>query len=384
DQALNWQDQAKSLPVAEDPAPRLGEMLVEARNVHEEVVEAAASKQANVRKNLNASQKSLRVDAEKLDQLVNLIGELVIATASSRLQAGVNAEPALKESLSVMERLVESIRDSALSLRMVQIGETFNRFQRVVLDVSRELGKDVRLEISGGDAELDKTLVERIRDPLMHLVRNGIDHGLESTQVRQEQGKPAQGTIRLNAFHDSGSIIIEVSDDGKGLQRDAIRKKAIEKGLIREQDELSDREIYRLIFEPGFSTAAQVTNLSGRGVGMDVVKREVESLRGSVDIDSAPGKGTKISIRLPLTLAIINGFLFRVGSAHYVIPLELVGECIESPRLNGTDEAYMSLRNSILPLLRLSNLFQQEVQPNQRENVIVIESAGTRTGLVVN
>src|SRR5690606_25294424 len=332
EQALQWQDNARTDNQQAHEAPRLGDVLVQSRDVHEAVVQAAATKQETVRKSLSANQKSLRVDAEKLDELVNLIGELVIATASSRLQADKSGDAELKESLSVMERLVEGIRDSALSLRMVQIGETFNRFQRVVLDVSRELGKDVRLEISGGDAELDKTLVERIRDPLMHLVRNGIDHGLESTQVRQEQGKPIQGTIRLNAFHDSGSIIIEVSDDGKGLQRDAIRKKAIEKGLIREQDELSDREIYRLIFEPGFSTAAQVTNLSGRGVGMDVVKREVEALRGSIDIDSAPGKGTKISIRLPLTLAIINGFLFQVGQAQYVVPLEMVGECIESPR----------------------------------------------------
>src|SRR5690606_24136120 len=222
------------------------------------------------------------------------------------------------------------------------------------------------------------------RDPLMHLIRNGIDHGLEDTATRLTLHKPSQGTVRLNAFHDSGSIIIEVSDDGRGLQRDKIRRKAIAQGLIREQDELSDRDIYRLIFEPGFSTAEQVTNLSGRGVGMDVVRREVEALRGSIDIDSNPGQGTKISIRLPLTLAIINGFLFRVGAAQYVVPLEGVGECIESPRLNQANEAYMNLRGSVLPLLRLSHLFQMETQPNQRENVIVIESAGLRAGLVVN
>lgn len=383
EQALQWQNTSRSAP-REIQTPRLGDVLVQSRDVHEEVVQAAAAKQESVRKSLSTHQKSLRVDAEKLDELVNLIGELVIATASSRLQADKSGDPDLKESLSVMERLVEGIRDSALSLRMVQIGETFNRFQRVVLDVSRELGKDVRLEISGGDAELDKTLVERIRDPLMHLVRNGIDHGLEDPQTRLAQGKPAQGTMRLNAFHDSGSIIIEVSDDGRGLQRDRIRQKAIEKGLIREQDELSDREIYRLIFEPGFSTADKITNLSGRGVGMDVVKREVESLRGSIDIDSAPGQGTRISIRLPLTLAIINGFLFRVGQAQYVVPLEVVGECIESPRLQQSSEAFMELRGHVLPLLRLSHLFQQEAAPNQRENIIVIESAGSSAGLVVN
>lgn len=384
EQALQWQDSARQSLQEPGETPRLGEVLVQSRDVHEAVVQAAATKQETVRKNLSAGQKSLRVDAEKLDQLVNLIGELVIATASSRLQADKSGDPDLKESLSVMERLVEGIRDSALSLRMVQIGETFNRFQRVVLDVGRELGKDVRLEISGGEAELDKTLVERIRDPLMHLVRNGIDHGLEDIQTRLEQGKPAQGTIRLNAYHDSGSIIIEVSDDGRGLQRDSIRKKAMERGLIREQDELSDREIYRLIFEPGFSTADKITNLSGRGVGMDVVKREVEALRGNIDIDSAPGRGTRISIRLPLTLAIINGFLFRVGQAQYVVPLEMVGECIESPRLNQTDEAYMELRGHVLPLLRLSHLFQQEASVSQRENIIVIESAGYQVGLVVN
>jgi two-component system chemotaxis sensor kinase CheA len=271
---------------------------------------------------------------------------------------------------------------------MVQIGATFSKFQRVVRDVSRELGKDIELIITGGDTELDKTVVERIGDPLTHLVRNSMDHGIESAEVRRARGKPATGRVILNAYHDSGSIVIEISDDGGGLNRERILKKALERGLIEPGHNLSDREIYQLIFEPGFSTVDQVTNLSGRGVGMDVVRRNINELRGSIELDSEEGKGTTIRIRLPLTLAIIDGFLVGVGASSYVVPLDMVKECVE---LRGEDMAkstkgYLNLRGEVLPLVRLRELFdtRETAGGPRRENVVVVGYGDMKAGLVVD
>lgn len=282
---------------------------------------------------------------------------------------------------------MEEIRDSALTLRMVQIGETFNRFQRVVRDVSKELGKDIKLEINGADTELDKTVVEKIGDPLMHLVRNAMDHGIESAQARQAAGKPAQGKLQLNAYHDSGSIVIEVIDDGPGLSRDKIIAKAKEKGMSVDENTMSDNDIYRLIFEAGLSTADQVTNLSGRGVGMDVVKRNIESLRGTVDVHSEPGKGTTVSIRLPLTLAIIDGFLVGVGDSSYVIPLDLIHECIElsdDEQKEVAMQSYISLRGEVLPFLRLREFFKDNAKEKTRENIVVVKFGNQKAGFVVD
>jgi two-component system, chemotaxis family, sensor kinase CheA len=268
-----------------------------------------------------------------------------------------------------------------MQLRMVKIGATFKRFQRVVYDVSRELGKDIALVVSGEDAELDKTVVEKIGDPLMHLVRNAIDHGIEAPPVRKACGKSATGTIRLDAYHDSGSFVIDVSDDGGGLNCDKILAKAVERGLIEPGRPLSEHEIYDLIFQPGFSTAEQVTNLSGRGVGMDVVKQNIKALRGSVAISSQPGNGTTISVRLPLTLAIINGFLVGLGKSMFVVPLEMIEECME---LAERDLDYTNLRGSVLPFIRLRELFNLEAAGTGRENVVVVRSGGYRAGLVVD
>ena len=229
----------------------------------------------------------------------------------------------------IFQQLAHGNHIGALRLRMIPIGDTFNRFRRVVRDVSQELGKDIDLIISGAETELDKTVVEKIGDPLMHLLRNAMDHGIESAEARLAAGKPLKGHLHLNAYHDSGSIVLEIADDGAGLNRDRILEKAQERGLIAPGATLTDQEIYNLIFEPGFSTAQAVTNLSGRGVGMDVVKRNITLLRGTVDLDSKPGQGTVIRIRLPLTLAIINGFLVSIGQSTYVIPLDMVQECIE-------------------------------------------------------
>jgi two-component system chemotaxis sensor kinase CheA len=265
---------------------------------------------------------------------------------------------------------------------MVKIGATFNRFQRVVHDVAREIGKDIGLAVSGEDTELDKTVVEKIGDPLTHLVRNAIDHGIEPAELRAERGKPLRGTVRLNAFHDSGSIVIEVSDDGGGLDRERILAKAIERGLIEPDRKLSDQEIYGLIFEPGFSTAAAITNLSGRGVGMDVVKRNITALRGTVMVDSAPGLGTTVTVRLPLTLAIIDGFLVGLGTATFVVPLDMIDECIEFAAEPGHD--YTNLRGQVLPFIRLRSLFGVSTPPPRRESIVVVKHQGQRIGLVVD
>ncbi len=228
----------------------------------------------------------VRVNADKLDELISLVGELVIASAGASLLARSCNNAPLQESTSTVSGLVEDILDSALHLRMIPIGDTFNRFRRVVRDVSQELGKDIDLIISGAETELDKTVVEKIGDPLMHLLRNAMDHGIESAEARRAAGKPSKGHLSLNAYHDSGSIVIEIADDGAGLNRERILEKAQERGLVASGAVLSDQEIYNLIFEAGFSTAEAVTNLSGRGVGMDVVKRNISLLRGTVDLDT--------------------------------------------------------------------------------------------------
>jgi len=326
--------------------------------------------------------RSVRVDADKLDRLIDLVGELIIAGASASVIARRTQIADLLECTSTLSGLVEEVRDSALQLRMVKIGATFNRFQRVVHDVARELGKDIRLEVNGEDAELDKTVVEKIGDPLTHLVRNAMDHGIEPADVRAARGKPAQGTVSLNAYHDSGSIVIEVSDDGGGLKRDRILAKAIERGLVEPGRQMSDKEIFNLIFEPGFSTAEQVTNLSGRGVGMDVVKRNITALRGSVEMSSREGAGTTVTVRLPLTLAIINGFQVGIGKSVFVIPMEMVEECIEFREQPGAD--WVDLRGKPLPFVRLRERFGIKGPEARRRSIVVVRYGSQHAGLVVD
>ena len=374
DQALNAQ--------SDTPAKPIGTILVEQGSVQPEVVEAALTKQKQVKDSAAAESRSIRVDADKLDQLINLVGELIIAGASVNLIARRSHISELEESTSKLSMLVEEVRDSALQLRMVKIGATFGRFQRVVHDVSRELGKDIALMIDGEETELDKTVVEKIGDPLMHLVRNAMDHGIESAEVRATRGKPAQGTLKLNAFHDSGSIVITVQDDGGGLKRERILAKALERGLVEPGQHLSDADIYALIFEPGFSTAEQVTNLSGRGVGLDVVKRNITALRGTVSLSSEAGVGTTVTVRLPLTLAIIDGFLVEVGKSVYAIPLDMIEECVAYTAEPGHD--YTSLRGQVLPFIRLRELFGIAGTPAKGENIVVLKYAGQKAGLVVD
>lgn len=410
----------------------IGEVLVAQSVVRPDVVEAAVEKQIQIKANRGQETGLIRVSAEALDGHINLIGELIIAAAGISITAQKTSSPALLEAASVLNRLVEDVRDSALLLRMVQIGGTFNKFQRVVRDMSKELGKDICLDVCGAETELDKTVVEKIGDPLTHLVRNAIDHGIESAEERVALGKPAQGTLRLNAFHDSGSIVIEVSDDGSGLNKERIVQKAIARGVIRSDQVLSEQEIFSLIFEPGFSTAKQVNNLSGRGVGMDVVRRNISALRGSIEIESCEGVGSTMRIRLPLTLAIIDGFLIGVGNSAFIVPLEMVVECVELSETaiqSSQGQHYIDLRGDLLPYIHLKQLFdipdarqpathetecdssggdralnesctpvlaeagsQQHIeqewasllQPIRRENVVVVNYGGQRVGLVVD
>ena len=381
--ALASQAQAQS---AEGTHAPLGQVVVEQGMTHQPIVDAALAKQKLVKDKRSRDSQMLRVAADKLDTLINLVGELVIASAGNALHARNAAQV---EAAAQVTRLVEDIRERALKLRMVEIGETFARFQRVVRDVSRELGKDIALVIEGAETEMDKTLVERIADPLMHLVRNAIDHGIEAPEVRATRGKPAQGTLRLAACHDSGSILITVADDGGGLSRERILAKAIERGLVvpEQASSMLDAEVWALIFEPGFSTAEAVTDLSGRGVGMDVVRRNVEAIRGSIDIRSNAGQGTEIRLRLPLTLAIIDGFLVQSAGRSYVLPLDAVVECLEYAPTE-RQQGYLSLRGEVLPLLHLRDALgvpsDLEQAASRRRNVVVAQAAGQRAGLVVD
>ncbi|MCF5650878.1 chemotaxis protein CheA [Pseudomonas syringae] len=370
------------------PMVASGELLGDQRAVPRTPATATAvERPSSGSEQKNKDGRYVRVNADKLDELINLVGELVIASAGASLLAKSCDNDPLQEASSTVSGLVEQILDGALHLRMIPIGDTFNRFRRVVRDVSQELGKDIDLIINGAETELDKTVVEKIGDPLMHLLRNSMDHGIESAEARRAAGKPAKGHLSLNAYHDSGSIVIEIADDGAGLNRERILDKAQQRGLVAAGASLTDQEIYNLIFEPGFSTAEAVTNLSGRGVGMDVVKRNITLLRGTVDLDSQPGQGTIVRIRLPLTLAIINGFLVGIDQSTYVIPLDMVQECIELDEHNRQltrDSGYLDLRGEVLPLVYLRDHFNHEGPAARRQNVVVVRYAEHKAGLVVD
>jgi len=381
---------------ADHPGPRIGEILQAQTGLATEVLDAAVKKQQRPRDPAD-DQRYLRVHADRLDAVINLLGELVIAAAGAELVARQTRNSALIEANQQVGALIEEIRNGTLQLRMVPIGETFSRFRRVVRDTAAELGKDVALEIAGGDTELDKSMVEKIADPLMHLVRNGLDHGLESPAERLAAGKPGQGRLELSAHHESGSILIRIRDDGRGIHRQRVLQRAWDRGLVPRDLVPPDKDILQLIFEPGFSTAEQVTNLSGRGVGMDVVRKNIESLRGQVTLDSEEGLGTTIDIRLPLTLAIIDGFLVSVGASKFVLPLDTVVEVIErrGPAEGlepSTDPASMDhrgrycmrLRGELLPVVNLRRLYGLESDPPARISVVVVQAGHRRYGIEVD
>jgi two-component system chemotaxis sensor kinase CheA len=376
------------------PLP-LGEMLQTETGIGPKVVGAALSKQAKQRDGASPAtpaagddQRFIRVQADRLDDVINLLGELVTASAGATMLARQTRQGTLVEANEQIAHLVEEIRNGTLQLRMVPIGETFSRFRRVVRDTATELGKDVQLEIVGGETELDKSMVERIADPLMHLVRNALDHGLETPEQRQASGKTAQGRLTLSACHESGSVLIRIDDDGRGIQRDKVLARAWERGLVEPGVRPADADIDRLIFEPGFSTAEKVTNLSGRGVGMDVVRRNIEALRGTVALSSDPGFGSRIEIRLPLTLAIIDGFLVGVGKSKFIFPLESVVEVIEVRSSVSTPDAQgrsvVELRGHVLPVLNMRTLYGLEPTEPNRISVVVIKSGSYSYGVMVD
>jgi len=384
-------EDGENMPVEITTKPQLGSVLVDKGMADSRIVDAAVNKQEKVKEAKIVEQQSVRVNAEKLGDLINLVGELVISSAHTELKAKQTEQPELLETAEHLTRLVEEIRDATLSLRMVQIGDTFNRFKRVVRDISKDLGKKIDLQISGGDTELDKTVVEKISDPLMHLIRNSLDHGIEKPDVRTANGKSETATVKLEAYHDSGSIVIEISDDGAGLDPDILVAKAIENEILSANQQLTLPEIHRLIFAPGFSTAKEVTSISGRGVGMDVVNKNIDALRGQITVNSELGVGTSFTIRLPLTLAIIDGFQVLVGQSSYVIPLDLVEECIELDEQQAKKGEYVDLRGEVMPYLHLSEIFKDDDSSNtsmkregHRNNIVVVQYAGQKTGLVVD
>ncbi|MGO4135236.1 chemotaxis protein CheA [Rhizobium brockwellii] len=330
---------------------------------------------------------NVRVPAERLDELMDRVGELVIAQSRLSQLASASADIALRSVSEEIERLSGELRDTMMVLRMVPVATLFSRFRRLVHDLARETGKVIELVTEGESTEVDKTVIERLADPLVHLVRNSIDHGLETPSDRLASGKTEAGTVTLSARQAGGEVIISIKDDGRGINRERVRAKAESSGLIQPGQPLSDSELLQLIFAPGFSTAAAITNLSGRGVGMDVVKKTVEALRGAIDIVSLPGQGSEVSLRIPLTLAIIDGLLVRVGSGRYVIPLSAVEECLElslEEDLRSRGRSFISLRDSLVPFLRLRDLFRTGTKPDVHQKVVVISTGTERVGLVVD
>jgi two-component system, chemotaxis family, sensor kinase CheA len=343
-----------------------------------------APKKETKPKSVKAESQSIRIETAKLDRLINRVGELVIASSGTKLIAQHRGDAELIESVAIINALVESIRDDALTLRMVPVDEIFSRFPRMVREVSKLLGKNIHLEVKGAETEVDKSMVEKLTDPLMHIIRNAVDHGLESAEKRLAAHKPEIGTVTLNAYHDAGSVVVEISDDGGGIDRERVLAKAIERGLIHEDRPLSDQETLQLIFLPGFSTADAVSDLSGRGVGMDVVKRNIESLRGEIEIQSRPGEGSTFRLRLPLTLAIIDGFHVEVDDSALVMPLDMMIECIDMPpEAMSHNTRQVNLRGDWLPFISLRELFDLPICSGP-EFIVIVHYGENRAGIVVD
>jgi two-component system chemotaxis sensor kinase CheA len=325
------------------------------------------------------------VAAHKLDDLMDLVSQLVTAQARLSRTASVHDDPVLLSIAEEVERLTAELRDKTMSIRMLPIGTAFGKFRRLFRDLSKDLGKEIELITEGAETELDKTVIERLGDPLVHLIRNSLDHGIETPGVRVAAGKPRKGMVRLAAVHSGAHVLIEVSDDGAGMDREAIRAKAVEKGMIVENADLPDNELYSLIFAPGFSTARKVSSVSGRGVGLDVVKRAIEALRGTIEISSRKGAGTTITLKLPLTLAIIDGLLVRIGEQHFVLPLSFVKECVElAGNGNGNGRHIANVRGELVPYIRLREQFGIEGERPAIEQIVITEASGSRTGFVVD
>ncbi|GFK93426.1 Chemotaxis protein CheA [Fundidesulfovibrio magnetotacticus] len=328
---------------------------------------------------------SIRVDSARLDALVNLVGEMVIVQSRLSQLAGTSGDSVLRSVAEDLQRLVSEMRDNTLGIRMVPIGSIYGTMRRLVRDLGQSMGKDVAFNGLGAQTELDKNVIDQLKDPLVHILRNSIDHGIEAPEAREAQGKPPKGNITLDAVHSGGNIHITITDDGKGIDTERVKAKAIERGLIAPTDNPTEQEILGMIFAPGFSTAQQVTNVSGRGVGMDVVKKNIESLRGSVDVESTPGKGCRLTIRLPLTLAIIDGLQVRVGSEFFVLPLAAVEACQERflegrPPMVGS----MEYKGELIPCVSVRGLLDVPGEQPGYERIVVTGVEGKWVGLAVD
>lgn len=385
-----------------DEQKKVGDLLVSKNVVSEQQIQAALAEQKHLNK-LNQEKEisqvstqvqsqspignqTIRVNSQKLDQLVDLVGELVTFNARLSSIAGDIKNSALSTLTELGESLIFSLRDTSMDMRMLPIGTIFSRFRRLVHDLSAQLGKNIELVTEGAETELDKTVIEKLNDPLVHLIRNSCDHGIENPEKRALLGKNATGTVKLAAKHAGAFVLITISDDGGGLNKEAIFNKAVEKGLIKATDELTDQQIYEMIFQPGFSTAKEVSSVSGRGVGMDVVKRDIDSLGGSISVETEPGKGSSFILKIPLTLAIIEGMMVQIGENKYVVPVSGVEECIEYQPSDSSDFlcSHIIARDEYLPCINMRKYFEIEGELPEEQQVVVVNDQSSKIGIIVD
>ncbi len=379
------------LSTQDESNQKIGDLIVRKGYAAEKDIKYALGEQNRIKSRIATT--TVRVDTRKLDSLLNLLGEIVISQSSiSRISEELEEQQGfrLKNALYAMDRITREFQEQIMAIRMIPIGPTFEQFRRFVRDAAADLKKDIRLDIRGGDTELDKTVIEQIGDPLKHMIRNAIDHGIETPEIREKSGKKRTGSITLNAYHQEGNVYIEIRDDGRGIDRESIRKKAVERGLLKSGEEITDKQAQEFLMMPGFSTAVKVGELSGRGVGMDVVKTNIEALRGSVEMFSDPGKGTTFRIKLPLTLAIIEGMLVRVGVNVYIIPLLSIVESLKPGRdhvktVEGKGEVIL-VRGEYIPLVRLYEFFgvDSDITNPWESLVVVVESGNDRLGIMID
>ncbi len=358
------------------------------------LVDAGVVSRERVKSEIDAGEKektvsadSIRVSLNRIDQLVNLVGELTITQQRLNQIASDINETKLRNTLKTAKRLTGELRDCILGIRMIPIGSTFSRYRRYVRDISNELGKEIELVTEGADTELDKTIIEHLGNPLVHLIRNSIDHGIETPDKREKAGKSAKGKIVLSAAHQGSSVGITIEDDGCGIDSEFVRAKAVDKGLIASDAVLSEKEIYNLIFAPGFSTSKAVTSISGRGVGMDIVKRAIDSLRGSIRITSRKGEGTTISLSLPLTLAIIEGLMVKAGESFFILPIDIVEGCIELTKdliEKARGRNLICVREELVSFIRLREIFAVPGNNPSTEQIVITKTEDSHTGIVVD
>jgi len=387
----------------------IGEMLIQAGLVDRSTIESALAEQHRIKelrksagsgsgqqKKMKVSQprqvlsetaSSIRVASDKLDKLVDLVGELVTVQARLSQTTSSRHDTEMLSIAEEVERLTNELRDNTMSVRMVPIGSMFSKFRRLVRDLSADTGKEVEMTTDGAETELDKTVIDRLNDPLVHLIRNSIDHGIEAPDIREAHSKPRQGTVHLSARHSGAHVLIDIKDDGAGLNSEAIRAKAVERGLLDPGAEVSEKELFQMILAPGFSTAQKITSVSGRGVGMDVVKQNIEALRGSIEISSTKGVGTTITLKLPLTLAIIDGLLVKIAADYYVIPLSVVVECVELTRedvARAHGRQIANVRGEIVPYISLREAFRVYGSKPAIEQIVIVGIDDHRIGFVVD